>query len=94
VDFVQITLGIVGVYLAAGLVFAIPFTLAGVKKIDPHAAHGSWGFRVLIIPGTMFLWPLLARRWFSGAHEPPEERNAHRRAARASQSSMLKSQMP
>jgi hypothetical protein len=27
------------------------------------------------------LWPLLARRWFGGAHEPPEERNAHRCSA-------------
>jgi len=65
-------------YLACGLVFAIPFALVGVKQIDPHAAHGSWGFRILIVPGTMALWPLLLRRWFSGAQKPPEERNAHR----------------
>lgn len=66
------------VYLACGLAFAIPFVLLGVKRIDPHAAHGSWGFRLLIIPGTMALWPLLLRRWMSGAKEPPEECNAHR----------------
>lgn len=81
-DFVRIGLGIVGVYFACGLLFAIPFVLVGVNRIDPHARLGSWGFRVLIIPGTMFLWPLLARRWCGGAHEPPTERNAHRRAAR------------
>ena len=69
-----------GIYLACGFVFAIPFVLVGVRRIDLHAAHGSWGFRVLIIPGTVFLWPLLARRWMSGAQEPPEERNAHREA--------------
>lgn len=69
-------------YLVLGFLFAIPFVLMGVKRIDPHAAHGSWGFRVFIIPGTMFLWPLLARRWVSGAGEPPEECNAHRSAAR------------
>lgn len=86
-DFVGIALGIVGVYLAAGLLFAVPFVLTGVKRIDPHAAHGSWGFRVLIIPGTMFLWPLLARRWLRGVHEPPEERNAHRCATHNSCSS-------
>ena len=67
-----------GIYLLCGLVFAIPFVLMGAGKIDPHAAHGSWGFRVLIIPGTMFLWPLLARRWLKGIHEPPEENNPHR----------------
>jgi hypothetical protein len=70
-----------GIYLLCGLVFAIPFVLIGAGKIDPHAAHGSLGFRLLIIPGTMFLWPLLARRWLKGVHEPPEENNPHRRAA-------------
>lgn len=69
------------IYLLCGLVFAIPFVLVGVAKIDPHAEHGSWGFRLLIVPGTMFLWPLLARRWLGGHRQPPEEHNAHRCAA-------------
>jgi len=73
---------LVGTYLACGLLFAIPFALTGVKKIDPQATHGSWGFRLLIIPGTMAFWPLLLKRWISDAHEPPEECNAHRKAAR------------
>jgi hypothetical protein len=73
---------LLGAYLACGMVFAIPFALVGVKKIDPHAAHGSWGFRLLVIPGTMAFWPLLLRRWATGAKEPPEECNAHRRASR------------
>jgi len=68
-------------YLACGVIFAIPFVLKGAKRIDPHAAHGSWGFQLLIIPGTMALWPLLLRRWVSGASSAPEEGNAHRRAA-------------
>ena len=73
---------VLGVYLLCGLFFAIPFVLAGAGKLDLHAKHGSWGFRLLIIPGTMALWPLLARRWLKGVNEPPEENNAHRRAAR------------
>ena len=68
-------------YLLCGVVFAIPFVVVGVGKIDPNASQGTWGFRLLILPGTLFLWPLLARRWFGGIHEPPEERNAHRCAA-------------
>ena len=70
------------VYLACGFAFAIPFALAGAKRIDSHAAPGSWGFCLLIIPGTMAFWPLLLKRWVSGATEPPEERNAHRCAVR------------
>jgi hypothetical protein len=73
---------LMGVYLFCGLVFAVPFALFGVGKIDPHAAHGTWGFRLLIMPGTVLLWPLLARRWVKRMHEPPEERNAHRLSAK------------
>jgi len=67
-----------GIYLVCGLAFALPFALIGAGKIDPHAAHGTWGFRLLIMPGTILLWPLLARRWLKGVHEPPAERTAHR----------------
>ena len=72
---------LLGAYLTCGLVFAIAFAFVGVKRIDPHAAHGSWGFRVLIVPGTMALWPLLLLRWASGVREPPQECTAHRRAS-------------
>jgi membrane protein implicated in regulation of membrane protease activity len=71
-----------GIYVICGLLFAVPFVLLGVKKIDQHAAHGSWGFRFLIFPGVVALWPLLLRRWLKGISEPPEERNAHREAAK------------
>ena len=70
-----------GIYLACGFVFAIAFVLFGAKQIDPHAAHGSWGFRLLIIPGAMAFWPLLLKRWMSGMRTPPQENNAHRSAA-------------
>ena len=70
-----------GIYLACGLAFAIPFALFGAKHVDPHAAHGSWGFRLLIIPGVMAFWPLLLKRWTSGGNNPPEESTAHRVAA-------------
>ena len=74
---------LLGIYLLCGLLFALPFILLGVGKVDAHARHGCWEFRLLIIPGTMALWPLLARRWLTGVDEPPEENNAHRQAARA-----------
>jgi len=74
----RILLTLAGAYLLCGFIFAIPFVVVGVGKIDPHAAHGSWGFRVLILPGTSLLWPLLVKRWLQGTQGPPEEKNAHR----------------
>ncbi len=81
--FAAILLVALGVYLVVGLAFAVPFAWVGVGRIDSHAAHGSWGFRLLIVPGAMALWPLLLQRWLSGVHEPPEQCDAHRRAAKA-----------
>jgi hypothetical protein len=68
---------VLGIYLGCGLVFAIPFAFFGVKKVDSHAAHGSWGFRLLIIPGIIALWPLLLEHWAVRAIKPSEESNAH-----------------
>jgi hypothetical protein len=68
-------------YLAAGLLFSGPFVMGGVDRID-SAAHGAtWGFRVLIVPGVVLFWPLLAIRWARGSIQPPRELTAHRRAA-------------
>lgn len=79
---VSIVLIGVGSYLLAGLGFALAFVTVGVGRTDPHAAQAGWGFRVLILPGTVFLWPLLARRWLRGERMPPTERTAHRCVAR------------
>ncbi len=73
---------LLGVYAALGLIFALAFVTRGVGRVDPAAREGTWGFRLLILPGTVALWPLLARRWLAGVTAPPEERNPHRTAAR------------
>jgi hypothetical protein len=74
-----------GIYVAAGVLFAIPFVFRGVDRIDPAARESSRGFRFIIVPGVVTLWPLLARRWLAGS-PPPSERNAHRDAAREPES--------
>ncbi|HKV73987.1 MAG TPA: hypothetical protein VJN95_05680 [Gemmatimonadales bacterium] len=73
---------VAGSYLAVGLVVALGVVVAGLKRIDPVAGHGTWGFRLLIVPGIAALWPLILRRVVLGAGHPPEESNAHREAAR------------
>lgn len=79
----QLLLDLLGLYLAIGALFAIPFAWKGAGHLDPHAINASWGFRLLILPGATFLWPLLARRWLRGDRTPPTERNAHRDQANA-----------
>jgi hypothetical protein len=81
-----IALILLGVYLACGFLFALPFVFLGVGRIDPHASHGSWGFRLLIIPGATALWPILLHRWVKGIHKPPEESTGHRSCSRLGQS--------
>ncbi len=60
---VSILLIMIAIYLAAGFVFAIPFVIKGVSKIDEGAQGAGWGFRVIIIPGTMVFWPFLLKKW-------------------------------
>ena len=75
---------ITALYLLVGVVFALAFVGWGVGRIDPDARTGTWGFRVLIFPGVVALWPVLARRWRSGVGSPPVESNPHRDLTRSS----------
>lgn len=68
-------------YAALGLLFAVPFVARGITRLDPGAHGAGWGFRLIVLPGVIALWPLLLSRWVRG-EGPPRESNAHRRAAR------------
>ncbi len=70
----------VGAYLALGLLFALPFVARGIERVDPGAHGAGWGFRLIVLPGTVAFWPLLLSRWLRGGGLPVEV-NAHRRAA-------------
>jgi len=54
-------------YAALGIVFGIPFVLAGVQRIDPVAKGAGAGFRFIILPGIVALWPALLLRWLGGS---------------------------
>lgn len=66
-------------YAAIGIAFAVYLLVRGLARFDAAAAHASWGFKLLIVPGAVALWPLLWRRVRAGG--PAAERNAHDRAA-------------
>ncbi|HTF88441.1 MAG TPA: hypothetical protein VK843_08530 [Planctomycetota bacterium] len=74
-----------GVWAAIGLVFALAFAFVGAGRVDRDARSGSLGFRILILPASVALWPLLLLRWVRGSGDAPVEKTAHRRAARARQ---------
>jgi len=48
-----------GVYLAVGVVFAVPFAFGLVGRVSPAARGAGLGFRLLIVPGCAALWPLM-----------------------------------
>lgn len=45
-----------------GAVVAIGFLVVGIDRID-DAAHDSYMFRLLLIPGIIMLWPIVVWRW-------------------------------
>ncbi len=77
---------LLGMYLLLGVAFALYFVTRGVAKVDHSAQEATLGFRLLIFPGTVALWPLLLRRVLRGTGTPPEERTPHREAARVTSS--------
>ncbi|MBL9135748.1 MAG: hypothetical protein JNK85_07765 [Verrucomicrobiales bacterium] len=60
---VVLLLWAVETYAALGVIFAMAFQWRGLRLWDPVAAASSWGFRVIITPGVILLWPMLAWRW-------------------------------
>lgn len=75
---------VAAIYAWLGLLFALAFVSIGVTRVDMQARGAGWGFRLLILPGVVALWPLFLRRWLQGAAGPPSEINAHRRLAKHS----------
>ncbi len=73
---------ILGIYLVLGLAFALFFVFFAAGGVDPAASEGTWGFRVLILPGVAAFWPLFLGRLLTGVTAPPVERHPHRQAAR------------
>ena len=51
------------VYGIAGVLFAVPFAWRGAGVLDPAARGGTWGLRLLILPGVAALWPLMFLKW-------------------------------
>lgn len=78
----QIIVWLLASYALLGLLFAAYFVVSGVMRIDSSVQQSTVGFRVMIVPGVIALWPLLLLRLLRGVQHPPIENNAHRKAIR------------
>jgi len=58
---------LVGVYGTIGAVVAAVFLVVGIGRIDP-GARGAYAFRPLLVPGVVFLWPVVLWRWYVLEH--------------------------
>jgi hypothetical protein len=58
----HLLVNLLGIYAAAGAVFATLFLWRWVARLDPAAAHATWGFRALVFPGVVLFWPVFAAR--------------------------------
>jgi hypothetical protein len=54
-------------YVAAGLAVALAFVASGVTRALEHPAPVSAGARVLLVPASAALWPLILRRWLKAS---------------------------
>src|SRR4051794_36824264 len=63
VSFISAMLIVLAVYIFCGAIFSVIFHIRALGRIDPAVAGAGWVFRVLITPGIIALWPLLALKW-------------------------------
>jgi len=59
----------VALYFIVGFLFAIPFVIKWVVMVDESTKGTSWSFRLLILPGTIVLWPVLLRKYLKARKE-------------------------
>jgi len=52
-----------GLYVAIGVVTAIAFVTFGVTQVTPFSM--TLGARILLLPGTIALWPYVLVRWLN-----------------------------
>jgi hypothetical protein len=79
----ETVLVLVGAYAGLGVAAALVVVLLGLERVDRNATGSTWGFKLLVFPGIAALWPFVLVRWIRATGVPPEERNAHRCAAKA-----------
>ena len=50
-------------YAAVGAVTALAFVSFGLSQVFPHPMPATLGARILLLPGSIALWPYIILRW-------------------------------
>jgi hypothetical protein len=74
----NLTLSLIYLYLAIGMFVALIVVTRGLARIDHETQGAGIGFRAIIFPGVVALWPVLLRRMIRGGGEPPLQKDPHR----------------
>ncbi len=56
------------VYLGIGALLLVPMHRVILPQLDASADGASWGFRVVVSPGLVALWPVLLMKWRTLRH--------------------------
>lgn len=59
---IEIVLIIVLIYIIIGFGFSIFFITTGAAKIDEGAKDMNWSLKLMLIPGSISLWPFLLKK--------------------------------
>jgi len=58
-EFITGFTGFLGIYFILGVLFGIYFFEKGAARMDPLIAESKWTVRLLLLPGSIGLWPIL-----------------------------------
>ncbi|MEM0986400.1 MAG: hypothetical protein AAGJ32_09150 [Pseudomonadota bacterium] len=59
-----------GIYLLIGVLIALAVVTFGASRMDPDAKGMPIRARILIFPGAMLLWPIMAVKLFTQRAPP------------------------
>ncbi|MEO1257641.1 MAG: hypothetical protein AAFZ15_02555 [Bacteroidota bacterium] len=50
------------IYLLIGFIYGLWFVFKGVQKLDSGMSGAKVGLRLLLLPGTIALWPYMIKK--------------------------------
>ncbi len=70
-DLVENILVLVEIYVGIGVLFAAIFFWRGQDRLGHAVTDATWGFRIIIVPSLVGLWPLLIWPLRHSSHTTP-----------------------